>query len=134
MYSNDDSTLSKTITFLRFPLIVAVVFIHTDLFNATAGGASPVNEGLFPMYSLLRHVISEELARIAVPLFFFVSGFLFFYRSEFSLKTYGQKLKKRVRTLLIPYIFWNMADFLWIHLSQLFLNRLPIGGGENTSW
>ena len=44
--------------------------------------------------------------------------FLFFYHSDFSLETYGQKLKKRVRTLLIPYIFWNVVVFLLILLSQ----------------
>ena len=41
-----------------------------------------------------------------------------FYHSDFSLETYGQKLKKRVRTLLIPYIIWNVVVFLLILLSQ----------------
>ena len=33
MLSKDDAILSKTIMFLRFPLIVAVVFIHTEFEN-----------------------------------------------------------------------------------------------------
>lgn len=36
--SAHEETLSKTITFLRFPLIVAVVFIHTNLPNVVIEG------------------------------------------------------------------------------------------------
>lgn len=69
MLSNDDATLSKTIMFLRFPLIVAVVFIHTGLEDVMINGTLLVNEGQFPIYGLLRHILTNELARIAVPLF-----------------------------------------------------------------
>lgn len=112
MLSNSNQTISKTIMFLRFPLIVAVVFIHTEL-------TPPTETGLYPTYDLIRHIISDEFARIAVPLFFFFSGFLFFYNSDFSAKTYQSKLKKRVRTLLIPYIFWNLLILPITYLSQI---------------
>ena len=103
MSSNNDR-LSKTIMFLRFPLIVAVVFIHTNLADVMINGRLLVNEGQFPIHDLFRHIITNELARIAVPLFFFISGFLFFYHTDFSMKMYKQKLKKRVRTLLVWFL------------------------------
>lgn len=127
MLLNNDTTLSKTIMFLRFPLIVAVVFIHTGLEGIMINGTLLVNEGQFPIYGLLHHILTNELARIAIPLFFFISGFLFFYHSDFSLETYGQKLKKRARTLLIPYIFWNVVVFLLTLCSQLFLSSMLSG-------
>jgi len=126
MLSNND-ILSKTIMFLRFPLIVAVVFIHTNLTDIMINGTLLVNEGQFPIHDLFRHVMTNELARIAVPLFFFISGFLFFYRSDFSLAVYGMKLKKRIRTLLIPYLFWNIIVFLLLLLTQLFLSSTTSG-------
>lgn len=126
MLSNDDR-LSKTILFLRLPLIVAVVFIHTNLTDVMINGALLENEGQFPMHDLFRHVITNELARIAVPLFFFISGFLFFYHSDFSITVYGQKLKKRVSTLLVPYVFWNVVVFLLLLLTQLFLSTMTSG-------
>lgn len=126
MLSNDD-ILSKTIMFLRFPLIVAVVFIHTNLTDVMINGTLLVDEGQFPVHDILRHVITGELARIAVPLFFFISGFLFFYCSEFSLAAYGMKLKKRVRTLLVPYLFWNIMVFLLFLLTQTFLSSMTSG-------
>ncbi len=140
MTSYDDSVLSKTITFLRFPLIVAVVFIHTCLENVVIGGTVFVPEGQFPIYNVLHHIVTDELARIAVPLFFFLSGFLFFYRSEFSLKTYGLKLKKRVRTLLVPYLFWNIVVIVAVLAAQPFLSSLTSGqhtidtGHNSTCW
>ncbi len=126
MLSNND-ILSKTIMFLRFPLIVAVVFIHTNLTDVMINGTLLVDEGQFPIHDLFRHVVTNELARIAVPLFFFISGFLFFYRSDFSFAVYGMKLKKRIRTLLIPYLFWNIIVFLLLLLTQLFLSSMISG-------
>lgn len=126
MLSNDD-LLSKTILFLRFPLIVAVVFIHANLADVMIGGVSLVEEGQFPLYELVSHVLSDELARIAVPLFFFISGFLFFYRTDFSSGAYAMKLKKRVRTLLVPYLFWNIVVFCLVFLTQFFLTSMTSG-------
>ena len=113
--------------FLRFPLIVAVVFIHTDLTDVMINDSLLVHKGQFPIHDLLQHIVTGELACIAVPLFFFISGFLFFYRSVFSLKIYGQKLKKRIRTLLIPYIFWNIVVLLLLFLTQVFLSSMTSG-------
>lgn len=126
MLSNDD-VLSKTIMFLRFPLIVAVVFIHTNLTDVMINGTLLVEEGQFPLHDILRHVLTNELARIAVPLFFFISGFLFFYRMEFSFMVYRGKLKKRFRTLLVPYLFWNVVVFLLFLFTQLFLSSMTSG-------
>lgn len=103
--SNDD-LLSQTITFLRFPLIVAVVFIHSPFY-------AEVDDGLMlstghDVYDNISYLFSEIFARVAVPLFFLISGFLFFYKTEtFTKEIYIRKLKKRVHTLLIPYLFWN---------------------------
>lgn len=126
MLSNDE-ILSKTILFLRFPLIVAVVFIHCSLTDVMINGILLVSEGQFPIHDTLFHILTNELARIAVPLFFFISGFLFFYHSEFSLTSYKNKLKKRCRTLLVPYVFWNVAVLFLIFLTQLFLSSMTSG-------
>lgn len=127
MNLNYDETLSKTITFLRFPLIVAVVLIHVELTGVVIDGNIMVRDGQFPIYDTVYHIITQEIARLAVPLFFFISGFLFFYRTEFSMKAYGQKLKKRVRTLLIPYLFWNAAALMAFVLTQYFMPSLTSG-------
>lgn len=114
--TQDKSELqSLTIDFLRFPLIMMVVFIHM----------SPKTINLIDsQYSLLsghgisniiKILFSHTIASIAVPTFFLISGFLFFSNfQEWSWKGYQKKIGSRIKTLLIPYILWNLLPFLLI--------------------
>ena len=69
---------SATIDFLRFPMAVAVVMIHMT------PRVVPLGEADFPLlsadglYNVVAMGISHVLARIAVPVFFLISGLLFF--------------------------------------------------------
>lgn len=37
-----------------------------------------------------------------------MSGYLFYYRSDFiSLRLYKEKILRRLKLLLVPYFFWN---------------------------
>lgn len=103
--------LSQTIAFLRFPLIVAVVLIHTE----PGVPAGIVGNGV---YLLVRNLISEVVSAVAVPLFFFISGYLFYANGRFGIKAYGDKMKKRVHTLLIPYLLWNLLVLFILYFKQ----------------
>ncbi len=119
---NPEELQSRTISFLRFPLIVGVVLIHVTLNPPSLNEAGALQEHLFPVYSHIRLLFSEIFGRLAVPLFFLISGFLFFYRTEsFTAQVYGLKLKKRVRSLLLPYLLWNL-----LFLSIALLSRLAM--------
>lgn len=85
--------VSKRIGTLRVFLPVLVVLIHN---NSAAVPNTAVSYAI-------KTLCSEILARSAVPLFFFISGYLLFRRRE----TYGSVLKKKARTLLVPYLLWN---------------------------
>lgn len=108
-----DEVMSKTISGLRFPLTAGIVFMH---FNLAKNGLSihgleyGVNHPEW--YSYILNFICFALPSIIVPLFFFISGFLFFYGKDFDVNLYVKKLKTRVRTLLIPFILWNIIAFL----------------------
>lgn len=113
-----DARLSKTFNLLRFPLIVLVVFIHTFDGAVTINGMQIEGGGI--CYHALGNLISRGLARIAVPLFFFMSGYLYFKESSLSVTLYRKKTKTRVKSLLIPYLLWNvwvlvfMFGYQWI--------------------
>ena len=65
------------------------------------------------IYNLIRLTISHVLPHIAVPIFFFISGFLFFYKvKEFNFTVYKKKIRKRFKTLIIPYLLWNTIPIL----------------------
>ena len=117
----DEELQSKSIDFLRFPLIVGVVLIHAHFSNVIMNGVNVniLHEYSCPIYDTTSYFFSELIGRIAVPLFFFISGFLFFYRSkEFSLSVYRHKLKNRGRSILLPYLFWNLMIISYSILIQ----------------
>ena len=106
-----DTIISKTIDFLRFPMIVGVVFIHSNMQVVNIQGTL-IRFDKWPAVAFIMNFFSSVLADVCVPLFFFFSGFLFFYYSDFSKYTYINKIKKRIRTLLVPYLIWNFVAFL----------------------
>lgn len=106
----NETLLSDVISFLRFPLIVGVVFIHSEP-NLFFQG----NPGIY--YSFLYSLFSCVIAGCAVPLFFMFSGYLFF-KNGFDANIYLTKLRKRAKTILTPYILWNLIGFGLLLLSQ----------------
>lgn len=102
---------SKTISALRLPLIIGVVFIHNS--SAELPGMD-ISEAINDVtcwggVSYIIKLVSGTLAACAVPIFFFFSGFLFFIKTdEFSRKEYYGKIKSRVNSLLVPYLFWTI--------------------------
>ena len=128
----DDELQSKTISFLRFPLIVGVVFIH---FNLVKMGLSAhgVNYcvGYPDWFYLLICFFSEVLPSMAVPMFFLFSGYLFFYRTDFDGSIYKAKLRKRVNTLLIPFILWNVIGALMIAMYKIPFLQAVLPGAAN---
>ena len=99
-------TTSEVISQLRFPLIVLVTYAHS--YGAVSSDYSLVASG-FDAYALLRLLVSQTLVKVVVPLFFIFSGYFFFrHADQWNLRTYREKLQRRVTTLLLPYLVWNL--------------------------
>ena len=105
---NSNQLLSKTITVLRFPLIVAVVFVHfycdtvtyhgVEIFNAHLA-TTPNGEILLSLLDLF----ACQLPAIAVPSFYIISGYLLFFKSDvYTFELYTRKVRSRFFTLFIP--------------------------------
>lgn len=115
-----DKLQFEVISFLRFPLIVAVVLMHTKMRVVNGVEAIGMHEiypfgGLYPLYENTVYFFTQVFLPVRVPLFFFFSGFLFFYKIvEMRKSVYINKLKNRVHSLLIPYLFWNIL-FIFVY-------------------
>ena len=95
-----------TIKQLRLPLIVLITFAHS--YSGVRVGYTLWGDG-WDTYEVLKIVVSQTLCKVAMPTFFVMSGYLFFANvTEWNAKTYFGKLRRRVKTLLIPYIVWNL--------------------------
>lgn len=114
--------ISKSISFVRYPLIVLVVFIHVPRI---------MNGGV--IYTYITSVISEVVASIAVPCFFIISGFLFF-DSCLTRYSYLNKIKKRLQTLLLPYIVWNAIFIVFVIILNIHDYTYTIGNVSACFW
>lgn len=93
--------ISLRISFLRIFLIIQVVTIHSYGFLTT----SPVKDYSF----WIQNYFSNVIARPAVPLFFIISAYLLFLKiDKLSISEYNNNIKKRIITLLIPHVLWNL--------------------------
>lgn len=104
---------SKTIDALRFPMAVAVVMLHYSMF--IMDDAHGALRGLCIFFQ-------EGICRLAVPCFFFISGFLFFRGLRaWSWSEWKRKIRNRGRSLLLPYLLWNIlalfAYWAWNNLT-----------------
>lgn len=120
------SLLSKTIRLVRFPLIVGVVFGHNQFRSLQVRGAA-VSMDMPPWLSGLAHAVTSVLPYMTVPLFFFISGFLFFRKPGFDKAMWRKNLESRVHSLLIPYLLWNFIGFLvlLVELHPRFASVFP---------
>jgi fucose 4-O-acetylase-like acetyltransferase len=119
--TNPETLQSQVIDLLRFPLIIGVVFIHNASSTLSIQGVEFGNSSPLPIHDACSQLFSEILGRVAVPLFFLISGFLFFLNLNFSKQTYAKKLRTRAKTLLIPYLFWNCS----VILLHFVLHHIP---------
>lgn len=89
----------RKIAFLNAFAIMLVLLIHSYYVEAAA----------FPISSSIQLITGTYgIAGVAVPLFFFISGLLFF-KNIASTKDCISGIRRRVRTLFIPYLIWNVV-------------------------
>lgn len=101
--------ITDIITWLRFPLSVCIILRH--LTNGMGASVNVIDERIL-------NAIQFSFSSFAVPVFFVISGYLFFFNIEsFDRNVYMHKLKRRVRSLLIPYLFWNTFYFTIYFIS-----------------
>lgn len=100
--------LSDKLTILYTLLIIMVVYIHSYYLEA--------EQYSFALF--LQKLTGGGICRVANYLFFCISGYLFAHNIK-GMHSVWQKQKKRVRTLLVPYILWNLIFVFWYVLLAL---------------
>ena len=119
-FTTDMPIISAAIARMRLPLIIGVVLIHCNVPELLrAWNGSQPDTSLWTTNAI--GSISLLLDRTVTSVFFFISGFLFFLNTNgFTLSQYKEKLRRRVATLLVPYILWNTVFFV-LHSAKSIL-------------
>jgi len=125
MGKNKEKLQSKVVDFLRFPLMIGVVIIHSRftiilqpqmLEYVQTGG----------IYFYVSWLFSKVIFGICVPVFFFISGYLFFREGNLTIQSYVYKLKRRFFSVFVPFFCWNLIYvliFIFLGYNILYLDN-----------
>lgn len=100
----------NAISSIRLPLILLIVSCHV---------VPTVPDNTFSWWMI--KLISHEMASVGVPMFFLISGLLFFCNMDSSfgvmqmtrnIYTGGGKIKSRINSIFVPYMLWNLLSYL----------------------
>lgn len=97
-------------------LMIMVVFLHSYNIDIKQGGKGLFFEKGFNW--IIQNFISNGVTRIAVPIFFIISGYLFISKANFDFQDYKIKVSKRFKTLVIPYLCWTLFGLLFYFILQ----------------
>lgn len=100
--------LSDKIKLLSFVLILIIVLLHSQMINISSG-----------LNLYIQQFFNLGITRIGVPMFFMISGFLFFQNANDKLDTlfWKHKILSRIRSLLIPFILWTLIGICFVRLA-----------------
>ncbi|WP_262901972.1 acyltransferase family protein [Pinibacter aurantiacus] len=109
--------LSDKLRALSFFSIIMVVYIHA--FNVQVNMATGVDVVQRGYNSFIQDFISHGIADFSVPMFFVISGFLYFMNIKTGAASeFIQKYKKRFETVVLPYLIWSVFGILLFLLLQ----------------
>lgn len=107
-------TVSNKIKNMSIVCAMLVPFIHV-------GRPSVVGSPGWWIYQFT----AEGVSRIAVPFFFICSGY--FLSNHFAdAGWYSVEIKKRIKSLIVPYLFWSLIFYLYIYALSLVAPDNPI--------
>ncbi len=106
--------ISKRITSLRFLLILFVIFIHANLTASDAINYYHYDFNQPKWVEIIKTIVCEILGSAAVPLFFLFASYLQFSKND----NYPVLIKKKSKTLLVPYLLWTLITILLYSFTQ----------------
>lgn len=114
------SQRQQALDLLRFPLAIVILTIHVWSLSSFDLKGSHIDPTAFPLSREINFFIDAFFRGQSVPIYFFISGFVFFFGVDWNRQAYFRKLKNRVKTLLIPYLIWNT-----VAIGMLTVKYLP---------
>lgn len=105
---------------LQFICCCMIVLRHSDPINGLGIQVAELTSHweLF-IYTVIK--IITHMTEVAVPIFFVISGFLYFNNFS-SLNDYTTKIKKRINSIVVPYFIWSFLNWLYFAI----ITHIPV--------
>ena len=106
------SKASSAITLSRFIFVITIVLLHSRIDQDIEPGIASYFIHYFCNFNTSNDFVCH-LFHPSVPVLFILSGYLFFFNVEkLDTLTYRNKLKSRIKSLLLPFIIWTAFSIL----------------------
>lgn len=120
-----NSNKNIVFNYIKFILILGVLAVHSNVY-------ADYDTPDVPLGRYIVEIFSTGLTKVCVPCFFILSGYLYFNNvAKFNRATYLSKTRRRIHTLLIPYLLWNLIGLAIILLKYRYFNYPSFGVVEN---
>jgi fucose 4-O-acetylase-like acetyltransferase len=109
--------LSQKMRFLTFISIALLGYVHGyNLNNTYLAPYSSVDEPL-TFTTFIEYFFANGFLRFRIPILFLISGYLY---AQYDNRPYGERTKKRFKTLIIPYLIWSAIGLVVTFILQQF--------------
>jgi fucose 4-O-acetylase-like acetyltransferase len=107
--------VSQKFRFFSFVCIALLLFVHG--YNLNKGYLTPFTlvEEKLTFTTFIEYFFANGALRFRIPLLFIISGYIFALQDY---KPFGERIKKRFRTLIIPYLIWGAVGIGITYLLQ----------------
>lgn len=131
------AAIREKLKLLSFVTIVIVIFNHAVPYSL-AYGAVEIRQPS-ALVEFLCRLWAVSFGRVSLMIFFLIAGYLFFWTLKPELSGFVEKWKKRLRSLVMPYLIWSVIGFAGFMLlygmdgtRQLVGRRSSIAEGDWT--
>ncbi len=119
---------SRKFKFWSFLSMFLLVFVHG--YNLQIRYMQPwtVPFEQLNVTTFTEYFLANGIFRFRIPMLFIISGFLYALHDA---RPYGQRTKKRLRTLLLPYLIWSALGFAFTYFLEIFPYTRDIVSNSN---
>lgn len=80
--------------------------------------------------AFIQYFLANGIFRFRIPMLFIISGFLFAMHDD---RPYGVRTRKRLRTLLVPYLIWSAIGLIFTYLLELWPYTCQLVANSNVA-
>lgn len=109
--------LSQKFKFYTFVCIALLLFVHGYNLQVTYLAPFSLVDEELTFTTFTEYFIANGLLRFRIPMLFLISGYIFAIQDK---RPYGQRIKRRFVTLMVPYFIWGAVGLAMTYLWQQF--------------
>lgn len=96
---------------MKWILALTVVADHFFRPETIGVGNAAFDTGTFPVYGFICRLVESFLKNYAVPVFFFMSGYLAWHVGSSGYSTWIPRLRRRLAGLAVPFLIFSIFGF-----------------------